>query len=138
MARVTEEVLGACAISTATLVYSSISPDERSALLSEASSRGIDADALRRGIERALAVLAARAVEDGIRKLLVAGGESAAAVLDALNVQALEVGEVLEPGIPHCRTMGDPTCDLVLKSGNFGGPDFFLKAARFLGEEAAR
>ena len=134
-ARVTDEVVRVLAAAPAALVSSSMTPEDRDALLTQAQERGISAEAARRTIEHTLATIATRAVERGTRQIVVAGGESAGAVVEALRVSALEIGTVIEPGVPHCRSVGAEPLDLVLKSGNFGGPDFFIKAVRFLRAE---
>jgi uncharacterized protein YgbK (DUF1537 family) len=68
-------------------------------------------------------------VEDGVRRLVVAGGETTGAVIDALGVRTFEVGGELAPGVPVLTAdrPGGPLL-LVAKSGNFGGPDLFAEA----------
>jgi len=79
--------------------------------------------------ERALAELACTLVEAGVRKLVVAGGETSGAVTQALGVSELRIGPSICPGVPWTegRWQGQPLW-LALKSGNFGGPDFFSEA----------
>ena len=79
--------------------------------------------------ERALAALACTLVEAGVRKLVVAGGETSGAVTQALGVSELRIGPSICPGVPWTegRWQGQPLW-LALKSGNFGGPDFFSQA----------
>jgi uncharacterized protein YgbK (DUF1537 family) len=79
-------------------------------------------------MEHALATLARGLVNAGVRRLVVAGGESSGAVVQALGVRALAVGREIAPGVPWMTSLGDPPLALALKSGNFGGPDFFLEA----------
>ncbi len=80
-------------------------------------------------IERRLAAVAADAVEHGARRVVVAGGETSGAVTRALGVRELAVGTDIAPGVPWMTTIGsEPQLSLALKSGNFGGPDFFLEA----------
>jgi 3-dehydrotetronate 4-kinase len=80
-------------------------------------------------IEWLFGELARRLVaERGVRRLIVAGGETSGAVVSALGVAAAEVTRVIAPGVPALRTMGETPLRLVLKSGNFGGEDFFAKA----------
>jgi uncharacterized protein YgbK (DUF1537 family) len=88
-------------------------------------------DAHGRSIERALATIADRLVDNGVRRLVVAGGETSGAVIDALGVRLLDVGAEIEPGVPWVVAREPVPLTLVLKSGNFGSPDFF---ARALGE----
>lgn len=79
-------------------------------------------------VEHALAVLAQGLVKAGVRRLVVAGGESSGAVVQALGVRALRIGPQIDPGIPATLSLGEPRLALALKSGNFGAEDFFLKA----------
>jgi uncharacterized protein YgbK (DUF1537 family) len=80
-------------------------------------------------IESWLGQVAAALVDDGVRRLVVAGGETTGAVIDALGMRTFEVGGELAPGVPVLRTdrAGGPLL-LVAKSGNFGGPDLFTEA----------
>jgi uncharacterized protein YgbK (DUF1537 family) len=79
-------------------------------------------------IEAAMAQIARALVERGVRRLVVAGGETAGAVVAALGVQALRIGPPIDPGVPWTVSLGEPHLALALKSGNFGAPDFFRKA----------
>ena len=79
-------------------------------------------------VEHALATLAHGLVRSGVRRLVVAGGESSGAVVQALGVRALRIGPQIDPGIPATLSLGEPQLALALKSGNFGVEDFFLKA----------
>ncbi|HYG10866.1 MAG TPA: nucleotide-binding domain containing protein, partial [Pyrinomonadaceae bacterium] len=66
--------------------------------------------------------------------LIVAGGETSGAVCRRLELGAMRVGANIEPGVPLCYSLGRFRLPLVLKSGNFGSPDFYGKAV----EAAAR
>jgi uncharacterized protein YgbK (DUF1537 family) len=69
----------------------------------------------------------------GVRRLIVAGGETSGAVAGALAPAALYIGPEIDPGVPWTVTLGDEEpMALALKSGNFGAPDFFLKAWEIL------
>jgi uncharacterized protein YgbK (DUF1537 family) len=83
-------------------------------------------------VEATFAILARELVARGVRRLVVAGGETAGAVVQALGVTALAIGPQIDPGVPWTTTIGDPRLALALKSGNFGAPDFFLKALEML------
>lgn len=89
-------------------------------------------------VETAFAHLARGLVDAGVRRLVVAGGETAGAVVTALGVEALRIGATIAPGVPWTETVatpgGPPPLALALKSGNFGGPDFFTDAFRLLEE----
>ncbi|CAG4899603.1 3-oxo-tetronate kinase [Paraburkholderia gardini] len=79
-------------------------------------------------VEKALATIARELRMLGVRKFVVAGGETSGAVVQALGVQALRIGAQIAPGVPATVSTGDEPLALALKSGNFGTADFFLKA----------
>jgi uncharacterized protein YgbK (DUF1537 family) len=79
-------------------------------------------------MERTLAAIAAGLVRNGVLRLLVAGGETSGAVISALGIEALSIGEEIAPGVPWTRTISTTPLSVALKSGNFGGPDFFERA----------
>lgn len=79
-------------------------------------------------IEHALASIAQGLVAAGVRRLVVAGGETSGAVVNSLGVRALQIGPEIDPGVPWTMSIGQPSLFLALKSGNFGGRDFFSKA----------
>jgi 3-dehydrotetronate 4-kinase len=84
-------------------------------------------------IEDTLAGIARGLVSDGVRRLVVAGGETSGAVTRALGVTVLRIGAEIEPGVPIVSTVEEEPLTLVLKSGNFGTPEFFDKALRATG-----
>ncbi|MGO8184909.1 3-oxo-tetronate kinase [Rhizobium leguminosarum] len=81
-------------------------------------------------IETATSIIAAELVERGVRRLVVAGGETSGAAVDRLAIPAFLIGPEIAPGVPVLRTVGNAQGDmlLALKSGNFGGEDFFTAA----------
>jgi len=79
-------------------------------------------------IERVLATVARGLRERGVRRFVVAGGETSGAVVGALRIGALRIGRQIDPGVPWTETVETPALALALKSGNFGSEDFFLKA----------
>ncbi|QZN85499.1 3-oxo-tetronate kinase [Cellulomonas sp. C5510] len=80
-------------------------------------------------LEDAAGEVAARAVRDlGVGRLLVAGGETSGAVATALGLHVLHVGPAAAPGVPWMVPVGRPGLSVLLKSGNFGGPDLFRTA----------
>ena len=84
-------------------------------------------------VEQFLAKTAIGLRENGVRRLIVAGGETSGAVVGALAPSALFIGREIDPGVPWTLTMGDgKPMALALKSGNFGTADFFLKAWELL------
>ncbi len=77
-------------------------------------------------VEDAMARIATALVAAGVGRLVVAGGETSGAVVQALGVGSLRIGAAIDPGVPW--TYSDTGLHLALKSGNFGGRDFFTKA----------
>lgn len=83
-------------------------------------------------VEAALARIAVALVEHGVGRLVVAGGETSGACVQALGIHQLRIGAQIDPGVPWChaaRVMGrEAGLHLCLKSGNFGADDFFSRA----------
>jgi uncharacterized protein YgbK (DUF1537 family) len=105
------------------LVYASASADEVAAVQAR-----VGVERASHVIESVLGEVARALVASGARRVVVAGGETSGAVMNALRVRALAVGDEIAPGVPWMTSLGDPPLALALKSGNFGGPDFFLEA----------
>ncbi|MCX7384927.1 MAG: four-carbon acid sugar kinase family protein [Alphaproteobacteria bacterium] len=85
-------------------------------------------------VEEVLANVAEALVARGVRRLVVAGGETSGAVVQRLRVRALRIGGEIDPGVPWTYAEGSgEKLLLALKSGNFGAPDFFTKAFGVLG-----
>ncbi len=106
------------------LVYSTAEPAVVAA--AQAQLGALDAGAL---VEQALAKIAHGLVERGVRQLVVAGGETSGAVVQALGIRQMQIGAQIDPGVPwtHAESALGPL-HLALKSGNFGGVDFFHQA----------
>ncbi|MES2537841.1 MAG: 3-oxo-tetronate kinase [Pseudomonadota bacterium] len=83
-------------------------------------------------VEEALAAIAQGLVRMGVGQLIVAGGETSGAVVKALGVSGLRIGPEIDPGVPWTAALQEQNAGaplaLALKSGNFGSPDFFIKA----------
>jgi 3-dehydrotetronate 4-kinase len=106
------------------LVYSTAEPSQVAAVQAK-----LGAERAATLIEDALALVAERIVASGVRRLVVAGGETSGAVVKALGVKALAIGPQIDPGVPWTTSVGsEPRIALALKSGNFGAPNFFEKA----------
>jgi len=123
-------------LGTTPLVIAASAPPERVAALQAKLGR----DAAGALVEHALADIAEALVRNGVRRLVVAGGETAGAVVTRLGVRSLRIGAEIDPGVPWTYAEGSgPALLLALKSGNFGAPDFFLKSFAMLsdGEGAA-
>lgn len=109
------------------LIYTSADPAEVAAI--QARYGRDRAGAM---MEAALGEIARGLVDAGARRIVVAGGETSGAVVSALGVTALRIGPEIDPGVPWTETLGTRRLALALKSGNFGGDDFFAKALGML------
>jgi len=111
------------------LIASSASPEAVTALQARHGR-----DAIGHAIEQAMAWIASGLVQRGVRRLVVAGGETSGAVVDHLGIPAFLVGPEIAAGVPVLRTIGDRGAKmlLALKSGNFGEADFFTKALELM------
>lgn len=111
------------------LIASSSTPDQVSALQARHGR-----DAAGHAIEQAMAAISEGLVAAGVRRLVIAGGETSGAVVDRLAIPAFLVGPEIAAGVPVLRCVGWSKGDAVtaLKSGNFGGPDFFNDAIRLM------
>jgi uncharacterized protein YgbK (DUF1537 family) len=109
------------------LVYSTA--DAAAVKSVQAHLGGAEAGAI---VEQALAAVARGLVGLGVRQLLVAGGETAGACVQALGIAQLQIGAQIDPGVPWCHAAagaaGGAGLHIALKSGNFGGDDFFTRA----------
>ncbi|MFC4599518.1 four-carbon acid sugar kinase family protein [Cohnella hongkongensis] len=96
---------------------------------------GLTAEEVSRAVSSAVAEAAARITErTGQPRLLVAGGETSAAVCGLMGIDGMRIWKEIEPGLPSCVSLGDRPKLLVLKSGSFGRPDFFETAFAHLQE----
>jgi len=111
------------------LIASSSTPDQVAALQSRHGR-----DAAGHAIEQAMADIAEGLVRSGVHRLVVAGGETSGAVVDRLGIPGFLVGEEIAAGVPVLRAVGarDGEMLLALKSGNFGGPEFFSDALKLM------
>jgi uncharacterized protein YgbK (DUF1537 family) len=115
------------AASEPVLIYATATPDEVKGV-----QRELGVEAAGRLVESTLASIARGLRELGVRKFVVAGGETSGAVVAALDVHTLRIGAQIDPGVPATVTTDDEPLALALKSGNFGTPNFFAKALRHL------
>ena len=108
------------------LVYATAAPEAVRAVQSQLGAE--PAGAL---VEGALARVAVGLVAAGVGQLLVAGGETSGACVQALGITQLRIGPQIDPGVPWCHAPL-PGLHLALKSGNFVGVDFFSRAFELL------
>lgn len=110
------------------LVYSSGDPDGVKQAQQQFGQQNIS-----RQLDKLFGDVAKKLVyESGIRRLVVGGGETSGAVVSALQLGALQVGEEIDPGVPALYAQLETPLALALKSGNFGRSDFFTHALRAL------
>ena len=92
-------------------------------------------------VERTLASVAQGLAGLGVRQLIVAGGETSGACVQALDIDRMQIGPQIDPGVPWCHAhspaAGGEGMHLTLKSGNFGSDDFFIKAFEMLKDDVA-
>src|SRR3546814_13304340 len=76
-----------------------------------------------------MAKIATGLVAQGVRQLIVAGGETSGAVVTALNVRSLRIGRQIDHGVHRSISLESLTpLYLALQLGNLGSSDFFNKA----------
>jgi len=112
------------------LIYATSSPDDVKAV-----QRELGVEKAGQLVEDALATIARRLRDIGVRKFVVAGGETSGAVVQALNVRTMRIGPQIDPGVPATQSVSaddEAPLALALKSGNFGTTDFFTKALKVL------
>ena len=109
------------------LIYSSDQPAE---IAKTQAAYGVESLAAK--IEVFFGVLADRLVKIGFSRIIVAGGETSGAVVTALGIKSFVVGPEIVPGVPCLAATREKPLAMALKSGNFGGSDFFARAAKML------
>ena len=112
------------------LVYATADADSVKAV-----QQALGVEAASAWVESLMADLAKQAQRRGVRRFVVAGGETSGAVVQALDVKLLRIGAQIDPGVPWTESLQGFA--LALKSGNFGRDDFFTKALDLLDEAAA-
>jgi len=105
------------------LIYASAPPEQVAA-----AQAALGREQAAQVVEDALRTIAVGLAAAGARRFVVAGGETSGAVVEALGVRALAIGPEIAPGVPWTRAADGKPYALALKSGNFGGPDFFTRA----------
>jgi 3-dehydrotetronate 4-kinase len=112
------------------LVYATAAPEAVRAVQAQLGVQA--AGAL---VENTLAAVTQALALAGVRQFLLAGGETSGAAVQALGIAQLRIGPQIDPGVPWCyapATGQQAPLHLALKSGNFGGTDFFSRAFKVL------
>lgn len=105
------------------LIYSTPDPQELKTVQAKYGAENIGA-----AFEQAMAAIAVALVDRGVQRLIVAGGETSGAVVQALGIKTLVIGPEIDTGVPWTAAVDRPGLVVAAKSGNFGAPDFFVKA----------
>ena len=108
------------------LIYSTTEPE-----VLQVVQRRLGVEQAGQMVEAVLAKIAQGLIEAGVGQLIVAGGETSGAVVQALGMTQLQIGAQIDPGVPWCAGRSQPTgqvMHIALKSGNFGREDFFTHA----------
>lgn len=109
------------------LIYSSDTPEKVQTVQSRYGQ-----DKVASKLDALFATAAGELMNRGLKRLVVAGGETSGAVAAALGLRELSIGPEIAPGVPVLFTNTPKGVALALKSGNFGGPDFFSQALSLL------
>lgn len=111
------------------LIYSSDTPENVK------KNQNLGQEKVAELLENTEAEIAKRALYSGIKRIIVAGGETSGAVTKKLGFSSYIIGDSVAPGVPVMIPAEDESVRLVLKSGNFGQPDFFERALELTGEK---
>jgi len=115
------------------LIYASAAPEEVALAKKRLGEHEAQA-----WTEAVLASIALALARSGVGQLIVAGGETAGACVQALHIEAMRIGAQIDPGVPWCyaSTSATGALHIALKSGNFGAADFFVRAFQQLSQKA--
>ena len=137
LGRAAERALAALGEGRDPLVFTARGPDDPAvaALRSAVAASGADAEVVNDRIGAGLGLVLGRVLrEAGLRRAVIAGGDTSSHAALQLGVHALSAVAPLAPGAPLCRAHADDPAleglELALKGGQVGGPDFFLAAKR--------
>ncbi len=118
------------------VIHSPNRPEKVEETRAEGAKRGLSRVEVSHLISDSIAQVVANVHRrSNVRRLIVAGGETSAAVCEHLRLKAFRVWKEIQPGVPSCVSLSTPSLLLVLKSGSFGSPDFFERAVRHLKEQ---
>lgn len=111
------------------LVYSSADPS-----VVAAAQENYGREFIAEKIEKLFSELALKLFENGVTRIVSAGGETSGAVVTGLAINSMQLGPEIDPGVPALKD-SDRNLVVALKSGNFGGDDFFEKALKVLAND---
>lgn len=99
------------------------------------SEQSLEESSVGKLIEDMLSDLAVFAIEQNIKNIVVAGGETSGAVVQKLEATAFEISNSISPGVPILIPQEKQIkYNIVLKSGNFGDDNFFMRALKMMGD----
>ena len=129
--RLAEQSMNALRAGQDCLIFTSDVPEQVRLVQAWGAQQGMSIPVLGEAIATKMAGLALEILRDLLpRGLIVAGGETSGAICRRLELGAFRVGRNIEPGVPLCFSLGRFQLPVVLKSGNFGGEDFYARASR--------
>lgn len=115
------------------LIHSANRPSQFSQTKEKAVHLGYTSEETSRIVSSTIAEVTSTIIKQtGLNRLLVAGGETSGAVCSMLGIHGLRIWKEIEPGLPSCLSLSDPSMLLVLKSGSFGQESFFESAVQHL------
>lgn len=128
-----ELITGQLLIGEHVVLHSTNDPQGVTQTKARAKDMGMSSTGISRLVSGTLAEITAQVIErTGQNRILIAGGETSAAVCERLGIKGLRVWKEIEPGLPSCISLTEPPRLLVLKSGSFGKPQFFQTAVEHL------
>jgi uncharacterized protein YgbK (DUF1537 family) len=133
IAKLTDAISTNLRIGTDTIFHSSHDPKIVETANAIGRLHAVSKTEVSRLVSETLAEVTARVLaHTGQNRLVVAGGETSAAVCFRLGVEGMRIWKEIQPGLPSCVSLNDPPRMLVLKSGSFGKHDFFERALEHL------
>jgi uncharacterized protein YgbK (DUF1537 family) len=115
------------------VIYSGNDEDKVAATKETGINRGLSLTEVSRMVSETVAEIASGVIaRSGQNRILIAGGETSAAVCDKLGVNGLIILDEIQPGLPSCMSTSQQPMLLILKSGSFGSDDFFSNAVEYL------
>lgn len=135
--RVIAQALQALATQASVLLYSALGPDDASIKRTAAwmSARGLNPLRASELLgEQSGAVLRALLLRTGLRRAVVAGGDTSGHAARQLGIYALELLQPIAPGSPLCRAAAHDAAldglEIALKGGQGGKEDYFVDVRR--------
>ena len=133
VARLVEEVSGLVKLGKDVVLQSPHQPQAVAQTQEIGRMKGFSPASTGRLVSATLGDITARTLErSGQNRLIVAGGETSAAVCQRLNIHGQRIWKEIQPGLPSCLSLSEKPLLMVLKSGSFGSLDFFEQALNHL------